>query len=784
ILLQKLPIDPRDAGSQKCYIGPKTMKDLGAHIGRWVKVKRPDIKAMCMVWPRKDLHDGFIQFDPCIFNKCDGNGSKYIAECDRMRVSDLEPVQYPVRLIHGLGVTLILERAPDGESFNINGGKDEFISDHIKVLLLQRVMSVESIIDFKSISKGAQKYTNIAFIIVKDIVFTTKDLDSPVDEESDGDSIGKVTMETNVKICGSMSRERFSQQTTKQTYLIGGLEKAATMLRELISYPFDYSESFARLGLECPKGVLLHGPPGVGKTLLVKSVCSECNAYVVSINGPEIFGSLPGESEENLRQAFQKASNLAKEGPTVLFIDELDTLCPKRGHASQGHENRIVAQLLTLMDGLESRGKLIVIGATNRPNVADTALRRPGRFDREVIIGVPNQMQREEILEAHIKAMKTSCDVDFTVLAEITKGYVGADITALCREASFSALGRLKGQLDKTPMAMEVNMTDFKSAMNKIVPSVLRGSDALVDFKPVLWSDIGSLEEVKTQLQQAIEWPLKYPGSFTRLGISRPKGVLLYGPPGCCKTTLVRAAATACNATFLAVSGAQLYSPYVGDSEKSIAEVFHHARLGAPSILFLDEVDSIIGKRSMDGKQGHSVQERVLATLLNEMDGIGISLDEKKEPEQQKILEDRQLDGAKKVHESAYTVSNNDILLVAATNRPDLVDSALLRPGRIDRIIYVPPPDNQARESILKIHTSKMPIAEDVDLSDIAKKTHLYSGADLENLCREAAITALQENGLDTTHVGQANFLTALAVGKPSLTEAQITHYTKLSTKL
>uniref|UniRef100_A0ABM0MML0 Spermatogenesis-associated protein 5-like protein 1-like n=1 Tax=Saccoglossus kowalevskii TaxID=10224 RepID=A0ABM0MML0_SACKO len=344
--------------------------------------------------------------------------------------------------------------------------------------------------------------------------------------------------------------------------------------------------------------------------------------------------------------------------------------------------------------------------------------------------------QRRDILAVHVNSLNIAQDVSLDMLAEITHGYVGADFAALCREASFMAIEKLNPQFAKVGSAVVVTMSDFKSAMNRITPSVQRGSDVFVDFNPISWQNIGGLEEVKAQLKQAVEWPMKHPKSFIRLGIHHPKGVLLYGPPGCCKTTLVRAAATACNAAFLSINAAQLYSPFVGDSEKTIAQVFHQARLCAPAILFLDELDTIVGKRSMESGHGNSVHERVLSALLNEMDGIGTTLQERRDPEK-RMMEGELHDNVGISHMEHYEITDNNVLVVGATNRPDLLDSALLRPGRMDRIIYVPPPDSQTRHQILRVHTRHSPLATDVNLQEISAKTELYSGADLENLCRE-----------------------------------------------
>ncbi|OAD73884.1 hypothetical protein PHYBLDRAFT_112300 [Phycomyces blakesleeanus NRRL 1555(-)] len=490
-----------------------------------------------------------------------------------------------------------------------------------------------------------------------------------------------------------------------------GLEKAYEALYEVLSYPFLYRDWIATLGIECPKGILLYGPPGVGKTFLVTSVAEACGAKVFIIQGPEIYGPYLGESEEKLRDKFKEAQGWASENdsPVILFIDEIDALTPHRDRA-QSHENRVVAQLLTLMDGIASRGRLVIIGATNRPNSIDPALRRPGRFDREISIDAPDKGTRHALITSQLRSMPIDESVDIETLATMTNGYVAADITSLCREAAMHAVQKATKDLAKE---MYVSMEDFMVAFGSVGPSMQRGFQ--VQVEQTGWDDIGGLEDVKKKLKQAVEWPILHKDSFIRLGLKPPRGILLYGPPGCSKTTLVKVIASSSGAAFLSINGAQLYSPYVGDSEKIIRTTFQKARASAPSIIFLDETEAIVGKRDMGngGGGGDSVQERVLSTLLNEMDGV----------------------------ETAESV-----LVVGATNRPDMLDAALLRPGRFDRLVYVPPPDFKARWEILKIHTRRIPLSEDVNLEVVADCTDYYTGADLQNVCREAAMISLREN--------------------------------------
>ncbi|KAI9013080.1 P-loop containing nucleoside triphosphate hydrolase protein [Gaertneriomyces semiglobifer] len=508
---------------------------------------------------------------------------------------------------------------------------------------------------------------------------------------------------------------------------------------EIVTYPLRYPRLIAKLNVEPPKGILLHGAPGVGKTMLVRTVAQSCGAKVIIIHGPEIFSPLFGESEERLRSAFREAVSLAssQSTPCILFIDEIDALAPRRD-VSRPQENRIVAQLLTLMDGMESRGSLVVIGATNRPNAIDPALRRPGRFDREVTVDIPTAETRLAILKSLTSIMPLCEDVDLCQIAEATNGYVGADLAALCREAALDAINH-------SPEATAITQASFQHAMHICGASTQR--DSVVRFSKTSWDEIGGLEDVKQSLRQMVEWPLKYQETYRRLRLKPPRGVLLYGPPGCSKTTLVKIIASSTGATFLSLSGATLYSPYVGDSEQAVRSIFQRARAGAPSIVFFDEIDAIVGKRAFDGSSGaqaDTVQERVLSTLLNEMDGIELA---------------------------------NDVLVVGATNRPDMIDAALMRPGRFDRVIYVPPPEESARKEILDLYTGKMALDTAVDNSALAgDRTERYTGADLKAVCREAAMEALRESREAQT-VLPRHFDRALLVVKPTLSMQMLAQY-------
>ncbi|MEM3736981.1 MAG: CDC48 family AAA ATPase [Candidatus Bathyarchaeia archaeon] len=548
--------------------------------------------------------------------------------------------------------------------------------------------------------------------------------------------IVKVTPSTNLQVLSEPSPEK--KGIPRVTYEdIGGLHTEVQRIREMVELPLRHPELFQRLGIDPPKGVLLHGPPGCGKTLLAKAVANESHAYFININGPEIMSKFYGESEARLREIFQKAQ---ENVPSIIFIDELDSIAPKREEVVGEVEKRVVAQLLSLLDGLQSRGDIIVIGATNVPNALDPALRRPGRFDREIEIGVPDKDGRYEILLIHTRGMPLSEDVDLKRLSEITHGYTGADIAALCREAAMKALRRYLPDIDleekipsSTLQSMEIKMEDFMSAYREVTPTAMR--EVYIEVPNVHWDDIGGLEKVKSALIEAVEWPIKYPSAFSRIGIKPPKGILLYGPPGCGKTLLAKAVATESESNFISIKGPEVFSKWVGESEKAIREVFRKARMAAPALIFFDEFDAIVPRRGM-GYADQGVSERVISQLLTEMDGI---------------------------------ISLENIVVLAATNRPDILDPAVLRPGRFDRLVYVPPPDDKSRLQILKIYVKNMPLAKDVNLEELASMIKGYSGADIQALCREAGLTALRRN-INAKEVTRDDFMEALSKVGPSLT--------------
>jgi transitional endoplasmic reticulum ATPase len=524
---------------------------------------------------------------------------------------------------------------------------------------------------------------------------------------------------------------------------IGGLDEQIQKVREMVELPMKHPELFRKLGIVPPKGVLLFGPPGTGKTLLAKAVANETQAHFISVNAPEIMSKFVGEAEERIRQIFKEAEENA---PSIIFIDEIDAIAPKREEVVGEVERRVVAQILALMDGLEARGNVIVIAATNRVNSIDEALRRPGRFDREIEFPVPDKKARREILLIHTRGMPLAKDVDMDYFASITHGFVGADLAALAKEAAMKALRRYLPKInleeERIPPevleTLEVNRKDFLNGLKDVQPSALR--EVAIEVPNIKWEDIGGLQDVKDELKQAVEWPLRKPEAFKRMGIRPPSGILLFGPPGCGKTLLAKAVATESEANFISIKGPELLSMWVGESEKGIRKIFRRARQVAPAIVFFDEIDSIATKRG-EAADSH-VSDRVLNQLLTELDGI-------------------------------ETLRN--VVFIAATNRPDLLDPGLLRPGRIDKLIKVSAPDEKARLSILRVHTKsiaeKKMLGSDVNLAEIARKTAGFSGADLEGLVRESALLALKENNLKPSPVRKEHFEAILSAMGPSISE-------------
>ena len=700
VVLRVSEAKPKDAGKKRVRIDPDIMKELGVEAGDVVEIEGKR-KTVAIVWPAlpEDMGLDIIRMDGNLRKNAEANiGDKVIVR---------KVIPKPAARVR---------LAPTVHSISI----DESFKRYVKKKLIGTPVIENDTIPVPVLGQAVQ-------LVVIDtrprgpVIITEKTVVDVLERPVSTSSIPKVTYED-----------------------IGGLHEVVARIRELVELPLRHPEIFQRLGIEPPKGILLYGPPGTGKTLLAKAVANESDAYFIAINGPEIMSKFYGESEQRLREIFEEAK---KNAPAIIFIDEIDAIAPKRDEVVGEVERRVVAQLLALMDGLEARGQVVVIGATNRPNALDPALRRPGRFDREIEVPIPDKQGRLEILQIHTRHMPLSEDVDLEKLAEMTKGYTGADLAALAREAAMHALRRYLPEIDieqeRIPAEvlekMVVTMSDFLLAFKEITPSGLREIE--VEVPEVHWDDIGGLDNVKQELRETVEWPLKHPQVFQQMGIEPPKGILLYGPPGTGKTLLAKAVATESGANFIAIRGPEVLSKWVGESEKAIREIFRKARQYAPAVVFFDEIDAIAPPRGTDFET--EVTERIVSQLLTEIDGI---------------------------------TELENVVVIAATNRPDLVDAALLRPGRLEKLIYVPPPDEKGRLEILKIHTRNVPLADDVDLAEIAKMTNGYTGADLAALVREAALTALRED-INATKVAFRHFEQALTKVRPSVTKYMVDFY-------
>ena len=695
----------RYVGRGMAMIDPKVAEELGLTAGDIVEISGKG-KAIAVYWPapQEDYGRGLIRIDG------------YLRSAAGVSIDD----RVVVRKIQAKKATKVT-LAPT-EPLRIIGAED-----YLKQMLMNRAVARGMTVPISVMGRRL------------DLVITA--VQPPADA---------VIITPDTEIVVAEKPEKVPRAIPRVTYEdIGGLKDAIQKIREMIELPLRHPELFERLGIEPPKGILLHGPPGCGKTLLAKAVANETNAHFISISGPEIMSKFYGESEERLRQIFKEAEENA---PSIIFIDEIDAIAPKREEVTGEVERRVVAQLLALMDGLKERGQVIVIGATNRPEALDPALRRPGRFDREIAIGVPDKRGRKEILQIHTRNMPLADDVNLDELAEITHGFSGADLAALAREAAMNALRNFLPQIDLKTGAipaevlakLKVTRDDFYNALRDVQPSALR--EVYVEVPEVHWEDIGGLQDIKQQLVEAVEWPLKHPEFFEQMGIMPPKGILLYGPPGTGKTLLAKAVATESEANFITVKGPEVLSKWVGESERAVREIFRKARQVAPCVVFFDEIDSIAPARGM--RYGDSgVTERVVNQLLTEMDGI-------------------------------TTLKN--VVVIAATNRPDMLDTALIRPGRFDRLIYVPPPDRMARLEIFKVHTRKMPLADDVDLGKLADRTEGYTGADIEAVCREAAMITLRRER-KPSKVPMRDFEEALKMVPPSVTAEDIKKFEEIT---
>ncbi|MEN2999340.1 MAG: CDC48 family AAA ATPase [Acidilobaceae archaeon] len=695
-----------DVGRKIARMSAADMRKLGVETGDFVKVEGNERFTVVRVWPLREDERGVIKIDGYL------RESLGVGTGDLVRVSKVEGVEQAQKVV----------LAPIETRIEVSRS----LVDYVKEALLNKPVSRGEAVVVPTF------YGYLTFLITSthpsQVVFVSKETEVEVKESP-------------------VPAERLPRGVPRITWEdIGDLQEAKERIREIVELPMKHPEIFKHLGIEPPKGILLYGPPGTGKTLLAKALANEIGAYFATINGPEIMSKFYGESEQRLREVFKEAEENA---PAVIFIDEIDAIAPKREEVTGEVEKRVVAQLLTLMDGLKERGKVIVIGATNRPDAVDPALRRPGRFDREIEVPMPDKQGRLEILQIHTRHMPLADDVDLERLADITKGYTGADLAALAREAAMQALRRYLPEIDLSqrslpPELLEkivVKMGDFMEVYKEITPSGLR--EIQIEIPDVRWSDIGGLEEVKKELIEMVERPMKFPEVYVKAGIRPPKGVLLYGPPGTGKTLLAKAVATESGANFIAIRGPEIMSKWVGESEKLIRDIFKKARQYAPAVIFFDEIDAIAYARGID--EGSKVVERVVSQLLTEIDWIS---------------------------------EIQNVIVMAATNRPDIIDPALLRPGRLGKLIYVPPPDEQARLQILRIHTRKTPLASDVDLEEIAKMTEGYTGADLAALLKEATMLAVREN-VAAPIIRWAHIEESMKKVRPSVTKQMVEFYSK-----
>ena len=688
----------RDVGKKRARIGPEAMDYLHVAPGDVIEIKGKRTSS-AVVWPANE-----DEKNPDCVN-IDGQTRKNVG----LTLDDIVEVQ-KVEVKTAKTVVLM----PINDVVTIDKEFTDFVKNRLKGLPLTSgdeisVMILGNSMDFK-ISKISPK------------------------------RVVKIDRLSNLKILSEAATDKKNRITYEE---IGGLGVEITAMREIVELPLRHPELFARLGVEPHSGVLLYGPPGCGKTLLAKVIASESDANMYLINGPEIMNKYYGETEARLREIFKEAKD---NSPSIIFIDEIDAIAPKREEAYGDVEKRVVAQLLALMDGLTERGNVIVLGASNRPDSIDPALRRPGRFDREMEISVPNSDGRLEILHIHTRGMPLSDDIDLKNLASELHGYTGADIKSLCRESAIKAIRRYLPEIDleneripsKMLQSMEIKSRDFYDAMHDVVPTAMR--EFYVERAKVWWKDVGGLDYAKKTLEDNMITSVNDPGKFTKMGIKPPKGVLLYGPPGCGKTILARALAAECGANMILVRGPEILSKWVGESEKAIREIFRKAKTSAPCVIIFDELDSLAKSRtSEEGNRG----ETILSQMLTEMEEGGTSR----------------------------------IVIVGITNRPDLIDNSMLRTGRLDIVLFIQPPDEKGRLEIIKILTEKMPLTSDVDLDEIAVSTQNYTGADLASLCREAVVNAMQNN---SKKINSNDFALALKKVKPSITKQIDQWYTSI----
>jgi transitional endoplasmic reticulum ATPase len=718
------PLKQKDAGRGLAAIDRQSMHELGVENGDYIVIEgKNQGRAVARVWPGypEDEGRGVVRIDGQLRQEA-GVG---IDDKVTIEKADVKPAN---------SVTIALP-----QNLQIRGDISPHVRDKLSGQAITKGQNVPFGFGLMGMGSGQSIPLKVASTDPEGTVVVTDSTEINISERA----------AEEIAQGGGAAPEGTPNVTYED---IGGLEGELEQVREMIELPMRHPELFSRLGIDPPKGVLLHGPPGTGKTLMAKAVANEIDAHFQTISGPEIMSKYYGESEEKLREVFEEAEENA---PAIIFIDELDSIAPKREEAGGDVERRVVAQLLSLMDGLESRGEVTVIAATNRVDAVDQALRRPGRFDREIEIGVPDREGRLEIMQVHTRGMPLADGVDLEEYADNTHGFVGADLENLAKEGAMNALRRIRPEIDleeeEIPAdvleSLKVTERDFKEALKGIEPSALR--EVFVEVPDITWDQVGGLEDTKERLRETIQWPLDYPEVFDELDMEAAKGVLMYGPPGTGKTLMAKAVANESDSNFISIKGPELLSKWVGESEKGVREVFSKARENAPTVVFFDEIDSIATERGSGGGGGSQVSERVVSQLLTELDGL-------------EELE--------------------DVVVIATSNRPDLIDSALLRPGRLDRHVHVPVPDEEARKAIFEVHTRNKPVADDVDLDWLASETEGYVGADIEAVTREASMAASRGfiRSVDPEEIGESvgnvrisreHFEQALDEVTPSVTE-------------